>query len=298
LLDSLLQEFRTRMAGFSSKGGNSPGRSSPLSLNSMQLAIITLKEKCQKQQQTIEELEREKINLEASKENVHSEMQKLHASNQKLREKNLQLSHNLQVKSIECTALSSAAEDRIRTERQSAKQIERLQNQIAVISHRENGSEPSSLVSLSEEARESFSSPQTSLTDQSESSPRDTKSLVDKVANNFNHLKAELKKEQLKLILAVNVLQKNKLNSDQKVESLISAGLSAALGRSKTDSKEKCLKCPMCEAEFPKETSQDEFECHVVEHFSYEESETLRHFDMVPDAFWSCPNSIEDNISS
>ena len=31
---------------------------------------------------------------------------------------------------------------------------------------------------------------------------------------------------------------------------------------------------------------QEEFESHVVEHFSYEESETLRNFDTVPDAFW------------
>ena len=31
---------------------------------------------------------------------------------------------------------------------------------------------------------------------------------------------------------------------------------------------------------------QEEFEGHVVEHFSYEESETLRNFDTVPDAYW------------
>ena len=31
---------------------------------------------------------------------------------------------------------------------------------------------------------------------------------------------------------------------------------------------------------------QEEFESHVVEHFSYEESETLRNFDTVPDAYW------------
>ena len=31
---------------------------------------------------------------------------------------------------------------------------------------------------------------------------------------------------------------------------------------------------------------QEEFESHVVEHFSNEESETLRNFDTVPDAYW------------
>ena len=32
----------------------------------------------------------------------------------------------------------------------------------------------------------------------------------------------------------------------------------------------------MCEAEFPVDTEQDEFELHVVQHFSYDESETLK----------------------
>jgi hypothetical protein len=41
--------------------------------------------------------------------------------------------------------------------------------------------------------------------------------------------------------------------------------------------------CPMCEAFFRLDTSQDAFEAHVVDHFRYEESETLKGFDLVHD---------------
>ena len=44
--------------------------------------------------------------------------------------------------------------------------------------------------------------------------------------------------------------------------------------------------CPMCEANFPyNEILQEDFEAHVLGHFSYEdEAETLTHYDMVLDA--------------
>ena len=37
---------------------------------------------------------------------------------------------------------------------------------------------------------------------------------------------------------------------------------------------------------------QEQFESHVVDHFSYEESNTLSNFDTVPDAFW--PSALQD----
>ena len=50
---------------------------------------------------------------------------------------------------------------------------------------------------------------------------------------------------------------------------------------------------PMCEATFPEgSTSREQFEGHVVEHFSYEESATLNNFDTMPDAFW--PAALQD----
>ncbi len=43
--------------------------------------------------------------------------------------------------------------------------------------------------------------------------------------------------------------------------------------------------CPMCEVSFPADsTSQEEFEAHVVDHFRYEEGETLKGFDLMHDA--------------
>jgi len=253
---------------------------------------LHLKDKCQKQQKRIDELEEENQQNTSSKTSLHLDLQKLHQTNEKLREKNLQLSRSLQQKSMECTQLAQKLEDRRMNENISARQIERLQNQVAIITHRDLSSDPCSLISMSEEAKESLSTDAFTLTD--------TKNMVDKVANNFTSLKEKLLEEQRKLQTAVNVLQQNKINSDRKVESLISASLSAA---SKTTNTKLsgCRQCPMCEAEFPLDISQDDFECHVVEHFSYTESETLRHFDVVPDAYWSLNNShnsIEENLSS
>merc|ERR1719273_1869465 len=44
--------------------------------------------------------------------------------------------------------------------------------------------------------------------------------------------------------------------------------------------------CPMCEANFPNdEIMQEDFEAHVLSHFSYEdEAETLTNYDMMIDA--------------
>ena len=76
----------------------------------------------------------------------------------------------------------------------------------------------------------------------------------------------------------------------QAAERLISAVLTSAIARSgdraegEAGAGARC--CPMCEAVFPADSSQEEFEGHVVEHFSYEESDTLRHYDTVPDAYW------------
>jgi len=270
-----------------SKGGGG------LSLNSLQLAIISLKEKCEKQQKRLDEIEGEKDTLNASKETLYTEVKKLHEANVKLRDKNLQLSHDLQRKSVECSELNRRLEDSRMHEAMSSRQIERLQSQVAVIAHRES-SDVSSLVSISEEATESL--PPADDTGR----PPDLNTLIERLATNQNRLRSELNNENRKLQLAVHVLKQNKANTDQKVESLINAGLAAALN-GEDPKKAGCRRCPMCEAEFSLDTPQDDFEIHVVEHFSFEESETLRHFDMVPDAYWSYSgNSLEEeeNLSS
>ena len=42
-------------------------------------------------------------------------------------------------------------------------------------------------------------------------------------------------------------------------------------------SKEGSKMCPMCEAAFPADVDAEAFECHVVEHFCFEEAETLKY---------------------
>ena len=46
--------------------------------------------------------------------------------------------------------------------------------------------------------------------------------------------------------------------------------------------------CPMCEASFSPSVSQDDFELHVVEHFNFEESETLRYVPPTSDIPEDC----------
>merc|ERR1719186_1129702 len=107
------------------------------------------------------------------------------------------------------------------------------------------------------------------------------KTLVDTGADTMTQIKQNLQIQQDQILSALKTLQQKKTLSDQRAESLISASLAAAVQKADAG---RC--CPMCEAVFPMETSQEEFEGHVVEHFSYEESDTLRNFDTVPDAFW------------
>ena len=83
-------------------------------------------------------------------------MKKLHDANVKLRDKNLQLSHDLQRKSVECLELNRRVEDMRMHETMNSRQIERLQSQVAVIAHRESSDAGCSLVSISEEATESL----------------------------------------------------------------------------------------------------------------------------------------------
>jgi hypothetical protein len=46
---------------------------------------------------------------------------------------------------------------------------------------------------------------------------------------------------------------------------------------SDTESAKKQKMCPMCEAAFPEDVDQEEFELHVVEHFCYEEPDTIKY---------------------
>jgi len=259
---------------------------SPASINSLQIALFSLKDRCTKQQKRIDELEGEKVALNNSRAELYSEMKKLHEANFKLREKNLSLSSELHMRSKEnCEMKVQWDKDKSRN-MSNVKQLERLQKDVIqrsarTISMDENDSEEDTIASINYEV----------ATDASEADvveDEEMKTLVDTGADTMNQIKMNLKNQQTQILSALKTLQQKKTISDQRAESLISASLEAAVRKTEHDSSTtpagRC--CPMCEVVFPLECSQEEFESHVVEHFSYEESDTLRNFDTVPDAFW------------
>jgi len=260
---------------------------SPASINSLQIALFSLKDRCTKQQKRIDELEGEKVALNNSRAELYSEMKKLHEANFKLREKNLSLSSELHMRSKEnCEMKVQWDKDKSRN-MSNVKQLERLQKDVIqrsarTISMDENDSEDDTIASINYEVATVDASEADAVEDE------EMKTLVDTGADTMNQIKMNLKNQQTQILSALKTLQQKKTISDQRAESLISASLEAAVRRTELDSSTipagRC--CPMCEVVFPLESSQEEFESHVVEHFSYEESDTLRNFDTVPDAFW------------
>merc|ERR1719242_581754 len=104
--------------------------SSPSSLNSLQSALQSMKERCTKQQRKIEDLEQDNIVLSASRNDLYSELKKVHETNEKLRARNVGLSHDLHLKSRELTEVKELWDrDRGRHE-DSVRQLERLPEDI------------------------------------------------------------------------------------------------------------------------------------------------------------------------
>ena len=103
---------------------------SPASINSLQIALFSLKDRCTKQQKRIDELEGEKIALNNSRAELYTEMKKLHEANFKLREKNLSLSSELHMRSKEnCEMKVQWDKDRSRN-MSNVKQLEKLQKDV------------------------------------------------------------------------------------------------------------------------------------------------------------------------
>ena len=94
-------------------------------------------------------------------------------------------------------------------------------------------------------------------------------------------LKAKLLLQQDQLKMALRALAEQAKRNVQIIEPMQQPGA----GQVEHDSiLEDVRRCPMCEATFSDDISQEDFEAHVVEHFNYEEGETLRHYDFVNDA--------------
>jgi len=264
--------------------------SSPASINSLQIALFSLKDRCTKQQKRIDVLEGENSALDNSRAELYSEIKKLHEANVKLREKNLSLSHELHMRSKEnCEMKVQWDKDRSRN-MSNVKQLEKLQKDVIqrsarTISMEENDSEDDdTIASIKYEIVQDSAETSEVIEDE------EMKTLVDTGADTMTQIKQNLKNQQLQILTALKTLQQKKTLSDQRAEALISASLAAAVQRAdsvyNTSNPPPGRCCPMCEVVFPLESTQEEFESHVVEHFSYEESDTLRNFDTVPDAFW------------
>jgi len=275
------------------------------SINTLQIALIAMKERCQRQQKRVEELERENLLMAEVRADLYNEVKRLHETNVKLREKNLQLNNELRLKSNECVEVREALSKSKTNNSSSARQLERLQNEVSMIANRERRAS-----NRGSRAKDSIDEDHPtemlmSLTPDNDTSSLDNISysqfneedsckLLEKTTSRMSTIKQTLLSEQQAIMEAIQTLEHRQSVSARNAESLISASLAAAQKLSvseenaESSSVKEDRKCPMCEAAFPQTVSHDEFESHVVEHFSgFEESETLTNFDTLPDAYWS-----------
>jgi len=282
------------------------------SINTLQIALIAMKERCQRQQKRVEELERENLLMaevilelilalkNTVRADLYNEVKRLHETNVKLREKNLQLNNELRLKSNECVEVREELSKSKTNNSSSARQLQRLQNEVSMIANRERRASKGK-DSIEEDHHTEMLM---SLTPDNDSSTLDNISysqfneedsckILEKTTSRMSTIKQTLLSEQQVIMEAIQTLEHRQAVSAKNAESLISASLAAA---QRVTQKEEMAesgggvgvrKCPMCEAAFPKTVSHDEFESHVVEHFSFDESETLTNFDTVPDAYWS-----------
>ena len=250
---------------------------SPASINSLQIALFSMKERCTRQQKRIDELESENSMLNTSRADLYNELKKVHEANVKLREKNVSLSHELHLKSKDLSETRETLErDRARN-KDNVKQLEKLQEDI--LSRRDS-------LSVLDDDDCDDNDLISSLPPQTVIGARDGDMLSLLDSGSINSLKSCLLTQQDQLKRALQSLKEKKSLNDQSAEELVSAILSSTINTAQTQSGQAAKCCPMCEVLFPKDISQAEFESHVMEHFSYEESDTLRNFDTVPDALW------------
>lgn len=267
------------------------GQSPPTSVNSLQIALFSLKERCGKQQKRIEDLEHESVTLNDSRKELYAEIKKLHEANVKLREKNLSLNQELHGKNKEnCDIKQRLEGDRARNA-DNVRQLERLQHEVlnrvapkAKEEQEDELDEGDNIASINTEAE----------TDRYDEGGDKVKAMLEKSSENMNNLKTTIIHQQAVLTNCLRALEQSKIVKDQQAELLLGAVSTLAANMSKGPHGKnggngtevvdgRC--CPMCEAVFSKMVSQDQFEAHVLEHFVLEESETLSNYDTVPDVY-------------
>ena len=84
--------------------GYNASASSP-SLNTHQMALSNLKDRCAKQQKKLDDLEREKLVLQMENETLAKGLHRLDEDNMALRERNLEVSHELKQSNYEVVEL-------------------------------------------------------------------------------------------------------------------------------------------------------------------------------------------------
>ena len=75
------------------------------SLNTHQLALSNLKERCSKQQKKLDDLERDKLVLNIENEELAKTLRKMNDDNMDIREKNLEINHELKQSQFEIVQL-------------------------------------------------------------------------------------------------------------------------------------------------------------------------------------------------
>jgi len=268
-----------------------------LSLNSMQLAILSLKEKYNEKQNQVEIMESERNQLIMSKENLYNELKKLHEANEKLREQNLKLSSDLEHKSKECVLLCQRLQDHGIQDYSNLSDARDLTNTSKYRITDDSGSSSYNNPELNKQYESDTIIPKDNrLISNKKEAPSaalagvdenaSDRILIEQVANNFSTIRSKIKTDQLKLLKVMQILQDNKEKTELSNNKLIGtlSNWNSSITKVGSCVEGVTRKCPMCEAEFPLNTSQDEFELHVVEHFSYDEAETLKNFDTLPDA--------------
>ena len=258
--------------------------SSPASLNSLQIALqsmkvnsqitlryqnlhISFQERCTRQQKKIEDLEQDNIMLSASRNDLYTELKKVHESNEKLRARNVGLSHELHLKSRELTEVKELWDrDRGRHE-DSVRQLERLQEDILRRSDMDTVSSfGDSDVISSLRAEDDVKSDE----EDTQETMDDDKKFLEASKEQMAGIKMALVTQQSQLKTALETLRQRRAVTDQSAERLISTVLTSAMTSEAAVSgggqdqphvedsggqlQTKC--CPMCEAVFPGDITQ------------------------------------------
>jgi len=266
------------------------------SITSLTVALLGMKERCTKQQRRISELEQENLLLNTSRNDLYTEIKKLHEANVKLREKNLAQGRELHQSNKENCDIRSRWEQDMETRNKEVRQLERLQQEVIKRSRtlsrdesREDTEEEDNTISS---LRTEEVAGDCSMQDCTQDTATDIRLMAETGASRMAEIAARLTEQRDALKTAVVTLTQRKAVLDQAAENIIAASL-AAIVQNGSNGDTHDRRCPMCEVVFPeKDTTQEQFESHVVDHFSYEESDTLSHFDTVPDAFW--PEALRD----